>query len=84
MILNWVVGENETADRFEIEKSTDGKTFIMAALVFGTEKPKTDKYQFYEKAGRKKVLEKFSWESIAKITFNYYQEVIARFEKEKA
>ncbi|UPT71379.1 MAG: glycogen synthase [Flavobacterium sp. JAD_PAG50586_2] len=36
------------------------------------------------KAGREKVLEKFSWESIAKITFHYYQEVIARFEKEKA
>ncbi len=36
------------------------------------------------KAGRKRVLEKFSWESIAKTTFNYYQEVINRFEKEKA
>ena len=35
-------------------------------------------------AGRGSVLEKFSWESIAKTTFNYYQEVIARFEKEKA
>ncbi len=36
------------------------------------------------KLGRQRVLEKFSWESIAKTTFNYYQEVIARFEKEKA
>lgn len=36
------------------------------------------------KAGRARVLEKFSWESIAKTTFNYYQEVIARFEKEQA
>ncbi|HSD08678.1 glycogen synthase [Flavobacterium sp.] len=36
------------------------------------------------KAGRARVLERFSWESIARITFNYYQEVIARFEKEKA
>lgn len=35
------------------------------------------------KAGRKRVLEKFSWESIAKTTFNYYEEVINRFEKEK-
>jgi glycogen synthase len=33
-------------------------------------------------AGRERVLEKFSWESIAKTTFKYYQEVIARFEKE--
>lgn len=36
------------------------------------------------KAGRVRVLQKFSWESIAKITYNYYQEVIARFEKEQA
>jgi starch synthase len=36
------------------------------------------------KAGRERVLQKFSWESIAKITFNYYQEVIARFVKEQA
>ncbi len=36
------------------------------------------------KAGRKKVLEKFSWESIAKKTYNYYEEVISKFEKEKA
>lgn len=36
------------------------------------------------KVGRKTVLNKFSWESIAKTTFDYYQEVIGRFEKEKA
>lgn len=36
------------------------------------------------KAGRQRVLDKFSWESIAKTTFNYYAEVIAKFEKEKA
>jgi glycosyltransferase involved in cell wall biosynthesis len=36
------------------------------------------------KAGRKKVLEKFSWGSIANTTYNYYEEVINRFEKEKA
>jgi alpha-maltose-1-phosphate synthase len=36
------------------------------------------------KAGRARVLRQFSWESIAKITYNYYQEVIARFEKETA
>jgi starch synthase len=29
-------------------------------------------------------LKQFSWESIAKTTFNYYQEVIARFVKEQA
>ena len=36
------------------------------------------------KAGRVRVLKQFSWESIARITFDYYQEVIARFEKEQA
>ena len=55
-MLNWTVGENETADRFEIEKSTDGKNFTMAALVFGTDKSETGTYQFYEKAGKQKVL----------------------------
>lgn len=36
------------------------------------------------KEGRIRVLKQFSWESIARITFDYYQEVIARFQKEKA
>ncbi len=36
------------------------------------------------KAGRRRVLEKFSWESIAKTTYAYYETVIAHFEKEKA
>jgi glycogen synthase len=34
------------------------------------------------KEGRRRVLAKFSWESIAKTTFKYYEEVIARFQKE--
>lgn len=36
------------------------------------------------KAGRVRVLKQFSWESIAKTTFKYYEEVIARFQKEHA
>jgi glycogen synthase len=36
------------------------------------------------KAGRERVLSIFSWESIAKTTFNYYQNVIDGFVKEKA
>ena len=35
-------------------------------------------------AGRKIVLEKFSWTSIAKTTYQYYKEVANKFEKEKA
>jgi hypothetical protein len=56
VILNWVVGDNQTADQFEVEKSTDGTNFTMAALVFGTDKPATDNYQFYEKVGNQKTL----------------------------
>lgn len=36
------------------------------------------------KAGRKRVLDIFSWESIAKTTYNFYKEVQSKFEKEKA
>lgn len=54
VVLKWVVGENETADQFVVEKSTDGKNYTTAALVFGTDKPETDNYIFYEKAGNQK------------------------------
>ncbi|MEP6700028.1 MAG: hypothetical protein ABJA85_01880 [Bacteroidota bacterium] len=56
IILNWVVSENETADQFAVEKSIDGKNFNLAAIIFGTDKAETDNYQFYEKAGKQKVL----------------------------
>ena len=56
VILNWVVGENETADKFEVEKSTNGKNFTLAALVFGTDKAETANYSFFEKAGSEKIL----------------------------
>ncbi|TDD97381.1 glycogen synthase [Flavobacterium cellulosilyticum] len=36
------------------------------------------------KSGRERVLRIFSWESIAKTTFDYYQKVIDEFVKEKA
>ncbi len=56
VVLDWTVSENETAYQFEVEKSTDGKNFSLAALVFSTDKAATDKYQFYEKAGNKKTV----------------------------
>lgn len=34
------------------------------------------------KAGRKRVLEKFSWESIARTTLDFYSELIANYKKE--
>jgi len=55
VVLDWIVGENETADQFQVEKSTDGKNFTLAALVFGTDKPAKANYQFYEKASNQKI-----------------------------
>lgn len=54
VFLEWQVDENETADQFEVEKSTDGKKFVLAALVFGTDLSETSKYVFYEKAPPKR------------------------------
>ena len=48
VLLQWEIGENETADQFEVEKSTDGKNYVMAALVFGTDEPDNASYKFYE------------------------------------
>ncbi|MBX7110027.1 MAG: glycogen synthase [Chitinophagales bacterium] len=36
------------------------------------------------RAGRERVLEKFSWESIARTTYKYYEDVIDGFKEEKA
>jgi hypothetical protein len=54
VLLQWNIVNNEQADQFEIESSTDGNTFTMAALVFATEKAESDDYFFYEKAKKKK------------------------------
>jgi hypothetical protein len=55
VILNWAVEKNETADMFEVEKSSDGKKFSMAALVFGTDKAETGIYQFFERAAKQRM-----------------------------
>ena len=38
-VVEWVVGDNQTADLFEVEKSDDGKEFKLAAIVFGSDTP---------------------------------------------
>jgi len=48
VILQWAVKENEIADRFEVEKSVDGKRFDLTALVFTSEKSGEENYMFYE------------------------------------
>jgi hypothetical protein len=47
--LNWIVSENQEVDQFEVERSTDGKKFVTAALVFGTDRTGIDNYYFFEK-----------------------------------
>ncbi len=49
VVLNWTIAKNLQADQFEVERSTDGKNFVLAALVFCTDQPDEAEYQFYEK-----------------------------------
>jgi hypothetical protein len=49
VFLNWAVSANEQTDQFEIERSTDGKHFTIAALFFGSDKRGADHYEFFEK-----------------------------------
>ena len=53
-MLSWTVGENQETDHFEIERSTNGKTFKVAGLIFGTDKDGIDYYQFFEKMKKSK------------------------------
>jgi hypothetical protein len=47
--LEWQVDENNNTEKFEVEKSEDGKNFSMIALVFGNEGTGTEVYKYYEK-----------------------------------
>ena len=55
VFLEWKISGNETTDQFEVEKSTDSRHYSLVALVFGTDKPFTDTYRFYENIGRQKI-----------------------------
>lgn len=52
--LQWRVVDNATADKFEIEKSSDSLQFSMAALVFATDQKEVADYIYYEKVNKKK------------------------------
>ena len=54
--LNWKTEENQSVNLFEVEKSTDGKNFSLAALVFGTEKATAEEYLYFEKRTGKKTI----------------------------
>lgn len=53
-ILQWRVAGNATAERFEVEKSSDSIHFSLAALVFASDIQDTAEYSFYEKVNSKK------------------------------
>ena len=50
--LQWIIADNENADRIEVEKSMDGKNFTTAALVFCSETIGKETNKFYEAAPR--------------------------------
>lgn len=54
VLLNWTIDNNQSANQIEIETSTDGKNFTMAALVFGTDKKDSESYAYYEKVKKAK------------------------------
>jgi hypothetical protein len=55
VLLSWTVGENQEAEQFEVERSSNGKNFKMAALIFGTDKADTDTYRFFERTKKSKI-----------------------------
>ena len=50
VFLDWSIGNNQLVSQIEIEASTDGRNYAMAALIFSTEKKGSDTYNFYDKA----------------------------------
>jgi hypothetical protein len=55
IFFQWNIGNNEEAQRFEVEKSRNGKNYRLAALVFGTDSAELNNYWFYEAPGKKKM-----------------------------
>jgi|GEM_PF-729280 len=52
--LDWTVSANSETSLLEIERSSDGKNFSLAAIVFPTENKGADKYKYYEKVKNSK------------------------------
>ena len=46
--LQWKIGNNETVDQFEIERSTDGKEFKTVGIVISNETVGAETYRFFE------------------------------------
>ncbi len=48
--LNWLVDDNHTGDRFQIEKSNDGKIYSVNSIIFSSAKVGTETYTYTESA----------------------------------
>jgi len=48
--LTWVIENNRAVNNFEVEKSTDGKTFKVIAVLIATEKFGTESYTYTDTA----------------------------------
>ena len=74
--LNWLVDENHTGDRFEIEKSYNGKNYSSSSVVFNTSKTGTEAYAYNETTKleggvyyRIKIINKDNSTSYSKVVF---------------
>ncbi|RYY56694.1 MAG: hypothetical protein EOO09_05530 [Chitinophagaceae bacterium] len=47
--FHWTVTDNQAADKFELQSSTDGTSFSSVALVFGTDISESNQYKFFVK-----------------------------------
>lgn len=54
--LQWLIADNQTADKFEIQKSTDGVSFTSASTIAATHKSGDENYNFSETATSGKVM----------------------------
>lgn len=50
-ILHWVISDNESAYLFEVERSTNGRDYQLAGIVFSSDDLSNATYSFREKAG---------------------------------
>ena len=54
--LQWVIADNGAVERFEVERSIDGRKFTTGALVFGSEETGNEIYKFFEVTPRGRVM----------------------------
>lgn len=73
--FNWKVEANQVVDMFELEQSTDGRSWKVAAIVFGTDTQMNNLYSFFVKNPGKKTW--YRLKLITKEKQTSYSEVIS-------